>query len=71
MGAAQYLTPEQAWRLSVRNAVDQDRELPTPPGTPPMSQEEFMLWQTHVKQSIHYDMPITPKEWLLKHRQRR
>lgn len=54
----------QSWCLAVRNAIERDEPLPVPHNSPPLTREEIALWQTHVRQNIHYQPPATPNEWL-------
>jgi hypothetical protein len=61
---AKILDPYQGWLLSVRNAIDNDQPLPIPPGSPPMTMMERDMWQTHVRQVIHHDIPPNPAQWL-------
>jgi len=68
---AQFLSPYQAWALEVKNAIDTDQALPLPPGAPPMTASERSGWQTHIRQNIHREEPITPYHWLQAQAQRR
>ncbi len=61
---AQILSDYQAWLLSVRNAINADQVIPIPPGSPPMTAIERDGWQTHVRQTIHHDTPMTPAQYL-------
>ena len=61
---AKILDAYQGWLLSVRNAIDNDQPIPIPPGSPPMTAMERDGWQTHVRQSIHHDTPMTPAQFL-------
>ena len=68
---AQFLTPYQAWALSVKNAINNDQPIPIPEGSPAMTARERDLWQTHVRQNIHTEEPATPYHWLQAQAQRR
>lgn len=60
----QYLNPRQAWELSVRNAIEQDRVLPEPPeGTGKLSRDDLFFWSQYTKQTIHTKPIMTPLEW--------
>jgi len=60
----QYLNARQAWELSVRNAIDQDRELPMPENDRAnLSRDEISFWAQYTKQTIHYKPILTPEEW--------
>jgi hypothetical protein len=61
---AQMLDPFQSWLLSVRNAVERDQAIPIPPYSPPMTASERDAWQTHVRQTIKTDTPLTPGQFL-------
>jgi hypothetical protein len=61
---AQILSDHQAWVLQVRTAIDNDQSIPIPAYSPPMTMMERDLWQTHVRQVIHHDIPPTPAQWL-------
>ncbi len=61
---AQVLDAYQSWLLSVRNAINADQPIPIPPGSPPMTAMERDGWQTHVRQTIHHDTPMTPAQFL-------
>ena len=61
---AQFLNSYQVWLLSVKNAIRDDQPIPVPPGSPPMSRLQRDLWQTHVRQSIHDDVPMAPLQWM-------
>jgi hypothetical protein len=61
---AQILSDHQAWVLQVRTAIDNDQSIPIPAYSPPMTMMERDMWQTHVRQSIHHDTPMTPAQWL-------
>lgn len=68
---AQFLSHYQAWALSVKNAINNDQPIPIPEGSPSMTARERDAWQTHIRQSIHDDEPITPYHWLQAQAQRR
>ena len=68
---ATIMTSHQQWLLSVKQAIDNDQPIPIPPGAPALTARERDLWQTHVKQTIHTDEPITPYHWLQAQAQRR
>ena len=61
---AQILSDHQAWVLQVRTAIDNDQSIPIPAYSPPMTMMERDMWQTHVRQVIHHDIPPTPAQWL-------
>jgi hypothetical protein len=61
---AQILDSFQSWLLSVRNAVDNDQPIPVPPYSLPMTASERDAWQTHVRQTIKTDVPMTPGQFL-------
>jgi hypothetical protein len=61
---AQMLDPFQSWLLSVRNAVERDQPIPIPPYSPPMTASERDAWQTHVRQTIKVDTPMTPAQYI-------
>jgi len=68
---AQFLSPYQSWHLAVKNAIDNDQAIPIPEGSPAMTASERDGWQTHIRQNIHREEPITPYHWLQQQAQRR
>ncbi|MFM7526994.1 MAG: hypothetical protein ACKO63_00625 [Nodosilinea sp.] len=68
---AQFRTPHQAWCDAVKAAIDTDQSIPIPEGAPAMTATERDGWQTHVRQNIHREEPVTPYHWLQAQAQRR
>lgn len=65
------MTSHQQWLLSVKQAIDNDQPIPIPPGAPALTARERDAWQTHIRQTIHREEPITPYHWLQAQAQRR
>lgn len=58
------MTAYEQWIHSVKRAIDQDQSLPIPEGSPVLTPQQRDLWQTHVRQRIHNETPVTPYQWL-------
>ncbi|NEQ29829.1 MAG: hypothetical protein F6K04_02310 [Leptolyngbya sp. SIO4C5] len=62
---SKFLTPRQAWNLSVRNAAAAGEVLPLPDSSPTLNPSQLKLWTDVVYRQVRAgEIPSLPSEWL-------